>query len=386
MQNTKANQFLICSISLIAAIGWIWALKLHADAGKSRETRNESVATSSRKRSRAEVSTTSTQSLAKLASSSRSAKLFADLAGIAASAKAGEPNEALLAACEQTMRDPDFVRRSRDFCLLLEIMRPEDAVRMHENFVAMHQEGRDFGMEYGAFATRWGEVDPSGALDYFLQENPVKLPNYDMEKIARSWGTADPESALRWMDEHPEIATSKDGWSSVLKGWFRTDPDTATKYLFSKDLPPRQILETTRYAFVEKLFSSGLDDAATWLAGIEDQGIGHSAALHAWGDSMSHLTELSPEKAASAWGKVGDQPWMRFGNFVSFDNMVTKGGSNQQAAVAFLNGLQDNWPIDQAAAQFKRWYEMDQNAVTNWLGKAPETEFSNAMREAVANP
>lgn len=384
--NMKSQRLLISLLSVAAVSGWIWALKLHNEKSSTEEERTQVDPSTTRKSSRTEIPKTSTQSLAKLASSTRSAQLYSDLARIAASAEPGSPNEALLRACEQTMMDPDFVRRGRDFGLLLEIMRPEDAARIHEQFIAMHQEGRGFGAEYGSFATRWGEVDPRGALTYLLQGDPNTLSVRDMESIARSWGTADPEAALRWMDENPDVATAKEGWASVLKGWFRNDPDAATTYLFSKNLPPQQIIETTRYGFVEKLFSTGLDDAAQWLSGLDQNQLGPVAARHAWVNSLSHLSELTPERAASAWGKLGSEPWMDFNNFVSFDRMVSKNGSNPEATAGFFRELQKTWPTDQAAAQFKRWQQMDQQAVSDWLSSAPDTEFTNAMRHALATP
>ncbi len=323
--------------------------------------------------------------MARLASSPRSAKLFAHLAEIAAEAVPGEPNEALLAACYQTLQDPDYVRRSRDFSLLLEMMRPEDAARIHERFIEMDQAGNGFGEEYGAFATRWGEVDPQGALTYLIGEEPTRLPAQDLEKIARSWGQADPAAALRWMDDHPEIANTRGGWASAIKGWIRTDPDAAAKYLFSHQIPQPQVMETIRYELVEKLYGGGLADAVDWLASLSEEGASGEAAAFAWNNSQGRLGALSPENAAMAWSRVGGRSWMNFRQFANFTEMIGRSNGNPGGVAGYLDALGTQWQSAEAAQKFKTWYQADQGGVKRWLNNAPQTAFTQAMKAAVAD-
>lgn len=383
MKNPFGQRILVPALVLTTVLGWGWAFTLKARFSSGVDPGGKNAGPAVRNQSRPADRSTSTLALSGLASSSRSAKLFAHLAEISADAMTGKPNEALLAACVQTLQDPDYVRRSRDFSLLLELMRPEDAIRIHEDFIAMDRAGKGFGEEYGAFATRWGEVDPQGALAYFLTEDPVRLPPQDMEKIARSWGQADPAAALKWMDEHPDIAASRGGWGSAIKGWFRTDPNAATNYLFSHDVPPQQIVDTVRYALVEKLFDGGLDDATHWLAGLPEHPLSEAAAAYAWNNSVGRLGALSPDNAASAWSRLADQPWMDFRQFTSFTNMVGRSSGNPDGIPGYLDALQNQWPADRAVEKFKVWYHADEAGVTQWLNNSPDTDYTRAIREAV---
>jgi len=363
-------------LAVVAAAGWGRSMEAEdAEEETAEATRPE------RRGTRGGGPRTTVDSLGRLATSARSARLFSSLEEIAAAGRPGEVNESLVKAYRQTMADPDYVRRVRDFGLLLELMRPEDAERMHHEFVMLHQEGKGFDFEYGAFATRWGEIDPEGALGFFTSQNPVRIPPHDLEKIAKGWGETDPQAALRWMDANPEMADARDGRPSVVKGWFRQDPEGATAYLMSGAMPGAQVDEAVRYGLVERLYSHGFEDAGRWLASLPDTELGNNAAAWAWRSSQDRLSQLSPENAARLWSSVGHREWMDFPQFLRFSSMVSRGDANPNGVAGFFDALAGEWAVDDAAAQFSRWRQKHPNEVDALLSSAPDSEFLRAVAD-----
>jgi hypothetical protein len=145
------------------------------------------------------------------------ARLLASFAEIEAGAVPGKPNEKLLHACRGALMDANLQRRERNYSLLLQLMRPEDGPALHELFLELHREGRAYG-DYKTFASRWGEVDAAGALEYLDKQVPRVLPPPDFRAVVRGWGQKDPAAALKWMNDHPEMAQENDGRSAVVEG------------------------------------------------------------------------------------------------------------------------------------------------------------------------
>lgn len=360
-----------------AAGGWVWAFTLKAGNAHARTDAGNDGA-GGRASLRAGERHAGKAPLASLLPTDRSARLLARIDGIVASARPGETNERLISACKETLLDSDHNRRQRDFALLIDLLRPEDAAAMHEAFLALHREGRGFGHEYSAFATRWGEVDPVGALDYLAAERPLRMPTPDFANIVRGWAQTDPQAALAWMKEHPDLAASKEGWSAVINGWMRNDPKAATDYLLGADLPPNQLYQSVSYAAVEMQFSGGVEQAVDWIASLPDDGLLGGAAGAAWRATAFNHSELPYDTAADVWSRVGGEPWMRFEQFEHFSGMVSGARVNDRGVEGFLETLHTRWPEDRIAGTFANWAKAQPDHVSRWLANAPDGAFKDA--------
>lgn len=366
---------------LLAVAGWSWAFMLRGEVARQKASESGAEAAAAGK-SRGRGGERD-GSIAALLPTGRSSRLLAGIEDIAGAARPGEVNAKLIAACRQTLMDPEFSRRQRDFMLLVDLMRPEDAAALHETFLELHRQGRGFGPEYGAFAYRWGEIDASGALEFLTREEPLRLPAGDLGNIVRGWAQIDPPAALRWMDEHPEIAESREGWSSAVNGWLRSDSAAATAYLLEKKLPRDQTMQSVRYGAIEKLYSTGAEDALDWIAAFPDDEDFNLASRMAWHATAGELREMSYEDAASAWSRVGNESWMTFDDFARFSGTTAYARVNAEGEDGFLTALAESWPADKAAAQFERWQQTQPDRVAVWLAQFPDHPYAAEIRRVL---
>jgi hypothetical protein len=373
---TENYSFLVIPLLILLALGgWGWAFMLRGEVARQKESGGEAAATGKSRGRGGERH----GSIAALLPTGRSARLLAGFEDIAGAARPGEVNDKLIAACRQTLLDPEFSRRQRDFMLLVDLMRPEDAAALHETFLELHRQGRGFGPEYGAFAYRWGEIDAEGALEFLTREEPLRLPAGDLGNIVRGWAQIDPLAALRWMDEHPDIAESREGWSSAVNGWLRSDNEAATAYLLQKNLPREQTVQSVRYGAIEKLYSTGAEDALDWIAAFPDDEDFNLASRVAWHATVGELREMSYEDAASAWSRVGGEPWMTFDDFARFSGTTAFARVNAEGEDGFLAALQKSWPAEKAAAQFERWQQTQPDHVSRWLARFPDHPYAQEI-------
>lgn len=370
-------------LALFAVAGWGWALKLHVGGDGGIPSSRTSAGVPQRQPLRApdaERSTT-TKPIARLLPTNRSARLFARLNLIAGSAQDGQTNRELTTAATETLRDPDATRRSRDLVLLLDLMRPEDAVAMHEVFAALHREGLAYPGEYAAFAARWGEIDAAGALQYLGGDDPSRIPARDYQNIIRGWAETDIAAATSWLDAHPELAGDHDGWRSAISGWMTTDMDGATAELLRRNFPPDQEARVVTEVARMRLFEGGIEQAATWLAGLPAAGGLGGAASQAWNSLLPGLEELPYDRAASVWSQVAKSEWVSFGQFIDYTSTVSRGRSKEQDADVFYQELSDRWSPELIRASFGRWAAADPERVSSWLGQVPRGAFASAAAE-----
>lgn len=369
----------VAVLMLVACSGWVvaWnASRGKAEAGveaKGRESGRES--RTGRSREGRNPSATG------VVKDSETAKLLANLAEIDAAGESGKVNAKLIQACRGALTDGNRERRGRNYSLLLQLMRPEDAPALHELFLDLHREGRTFD-EYKPFATRWGEVDPAGAMKYLTSEVPMRLPRDDFRAIARGWGQSDPETALNWMNQNPDLANGLGGRSAILEGWVRENTSEALKWLEGNksSLEPREYFESVRVAFSEQIVGSqsGATDAVAWLAKLPDDGMNGPAAAYAWGTIAWSFGEMPYDKAAAIWAQVGDKPWMDFRQFAGFSNGAANSRVADQGMEGFLNALEKTWPEEKITEQFVRWSMEDGEGTAAWLENAPAGAVTNA--------
>ncbi|HEY8960556.1 MAG TPA: hypothetical protein VIM57_00015, partial [Luteolibacter sp.] len=237
--------------------------------------------------------------MARLVTDAPFGRLLASLSEISSAARPGEPNQKLLDACRKALTNADAERRRRDFYLLMELMRPEDAAAMHRQFLELHREGRGFAPEYATFAHRWGEIDGQGALDYMLAEKPFRLPPPDFQYLIRGWGTKDPGAALDWLKGHPDLNTSMNGRFALLEGWIRDDPASATRWMVSENMSPNELVRCVSGGTLQQLYGPGLTEAAKWLSELPDDGGPMSTAARVgWRSIQIQLNQLSYDQAS----------------------------------------------------------------------------------------
>ena len=156
----------LCIIGFtLAAAGWFQALKQEGPSAAAGDVSARDGAWSTKAGARGTGSAD-----AKIMSDPRSIRLVELMEEMDQSAEAGQPNPAFIKATELTLNDSLFQRRQRDFRMLMEKMRPEDAEAIHRHFKALEREGRYFGLSpIGRIArptknrfTIWRTSSPAG--------------------------------------------------------------------------------------------------------------------------------------------------------------------------------------------------------------------------------
>ncbi len=375
-----ASLWIHLSLLLLAVTGWSWALVQRFEANDSDTAAVPASAPKATQRHRRPEAA----SLSSVMTNPRTADLLARFDEILAEAQPGEPNQALIDACEAALIDRDFESRIRDLAFLIEALRPEDAPALHELFLKLHrEEGRGFPLEYEVFARCWGQIDPEGALDYLAQEEPLRMPPQDVRNILNGWAERDPGAALQWLTEHPEQSGALPG---VISGWFRYDQDAATTYLTSEQLGSRQVHECIRECANAILYDRGATSSVEWLASLPEESPYGDAASLAWNLTSFNYNELTSDKAAEVWQQVGNKPWITPEQFYRFTHSVGNARANPEGMQGVVESLSQTWPVEQAVQQFQRWSHEDPDLIQRWLAGAPETEWVAQIREAVPVP
>jgi len=317
-----------------------------------------------------------------LVSDPRSQRLVAWMNEMGASAEPGKPNPAFVKAAATTLDDSLFHRRQRDFRLLMEKLRPEDALAIHDHFKSLERDGRYFGEEYAAFAMRWGQIAGKDALDEWLQFGPADRSPGNLTNLMTGWGTAEPEKALAWVEEHQGEFGPMNPYRPLLVGWLNSDPMAATAWLQSAKIDSRQIVDCVGGAMLDKVYSDGLEGASEWLASLPDNSDELATAAHfGWLSNVQHMRNLDPQKAANAWSKVGGQSWMTGGDFKRFCDAVAEG--NGGSLDGFAEDLGKAWPSGEVSAQFERWAATNVATASDVLKSLPPSALRDAGMEGL---
>lgn len=368
----------LCIIGFtLAAAGWFQALKQEGPSTTAGDVSARNGASSTKAGARRTGSAD-----AKIMSDPRSIRLVELMEEMDQSAEAGQPNPAFIKATELTLNDSLFQRRQRDFRMLMEKMRPEDAEAIHRHFKALEREGRYFGPEYGAFAMRWGQLDGESALANWADRPPHEKSVHDLSNFVTGWATEDAEEALGWIEGNKELLGDVNAYPHLLAGWLVKDPVAATAWLTNGKLDPRQYRQCVQAGVLDKIYSDGLDGASEWLASLPDNSEELSTASKVgWATHIAHLGNLDPDLAATTWSKVGSQPWMGPEDFQRFCGSVA--GGNQGSLESFAEQLSKSWPEAEASAQFSRWTEQNPAAVGALLSQLPPSGVRQAGIEGM---
>jgi hypothetical protein len=318
----------------------------------------------------------------KLASDPRSIRLIELMGTLDGEAEGGKPNPAFVKAAVLTLEDSLFHRRQRDFRLLMEKMRPEDARAIHEHFLALERKGRYFGPEYEAFAMRWGQVDGEGAMAFWTAREPFDLKPHDMVNLVTGWANSDPEKALAWIEGHQDLLGPANAYRPLVVGWLAKDAVAASTWLSHAKLTTQQYVDCVNGAALDKVYSDGVEGASEWLASLpeDDDHLGVAAKV-GWMSNIGRLGNLDPGLAAGAWSKVGSKAWMSANDFQMFCNSVANG--NGGSLESFAEQLSTKWPAAEAGSQFARWTESNPEMVGSILATLPASGIRDAGVEAM---
>ncbi len=374
----RKSNLVIPALALFAAAGWGWGIYQTVGTPRSANAADGPVK-AARTSTRHEARPTSISSLLPTA---RSARLFNSLDEIAGEAKGGV-NKKLMAAMRTTLADNDPTRRSRDFAILLDLMRPEDAFAVHDLFLELHRDGQTLG-EYAPFANRWGQIDGAGALESLMNEQPMRLPPQDFRNIIIGWSTNDPQSALAWMKEHPDVPGSRNNFDAVIQGWINLDRDAATRFLIDQPLSMNDRVRATRNAADEILSGSGIDATVDWLTSFPPTGENTVAATAALDAIGWRLNELPYDKAANAWTSLSEKSIGRIDQLERFANASGSARQATNGSRGFIDALATTWPVEQATTRFTAWSQQDPERVNNFLNQYADSDYIQQIREQLA--
>lgn len=384
MKSRSYPGWLVGVLSLVAAGGWLvaWNTGKTAGGGSSREEESRLSRAGGRTREERPISP------ATFIADGDTARLLSGFEAIHAGAEPGKVNEKLVRACRGVLLDANPQRRSRNYSLLLQLMRPEDGHALHEQFLELHREGKTYD-EYKTLAGRWGEVDAAGAINYLSSQVPLVFPGDDFRAIAGGWARTDPQAALAWVDANPEMARQMNAKATVIEGWIREDQQAALKWMDRNlaTMEPADYVNTVRLAFGVQVnaSSTSVESAVDWLNSLPKTDFSGQASLFAWDSIQWSMGEMPYDKAAAVWAKVGGQEWMRFDQFAGFSGAISRNRVADQGMEGFLGALEKTWPAEQITSQFNRWTAENPEQTLGWLSEAPPSPVTKAaIRGAVA--
>ncbi len=320
----------------------------------------------------------------------RTRTLLEELHSINQSAVPGQVHEPFQNKAWEVLFDNDASRRSRNFGLLLDILRPEDGVALHVLFNKMHQEGRDFPDEYARFAGRWGEVDGAGALQYYFVDAKSPPAPADVHNVLKGWAQMNPQAALDWAiankelvagKPHPGFGPQDDPVNGVLRGWARTDLAAATAAMKAQFPDPAKREQAINTLYVESLFGTGLEPTLEWIKqlpdGPDDPNLGGRSALQ---NLFRRIRDAGtpPDQAVANLVSVAGQPW--FG----IEDMMGISHTFRRNAADFANALGSPDAQSILQTKFETWSGQNPDAMGTWLNNNQGTAVYDHGASALA--
>ena len=353
-------------IPLAGLCGWIVAWRMweqRDELAEKQKPRVVSVLSESRSRQTAPAEVPGPE-IPMMTKDKRTLEFLENLSVINAAAKPGSLNAQYLKAGEKVLLDSNSERRARNFGLLMEHLRPEDALPMHEALLAMHRQGRPYE-EYRLFATKWGEVDGKGAMDYYKSNPDSKLSPRDIQDILKGWGQSAPLDALTWIGANPDTAKDLAPASAVVRGWSGEDPEAATAWLLANSTSPQIAAMGVSGIMEEQLYGKGIHAAGEWLARLPDTDDANAAARAGWISVQRRLDRLSAEDAGDLWRTLGNKSWMGWNEFQNFTRTIANANGNSENE--FLNAAASKGGAEGITSQFERWTASDPELTSQWL-------------------
>ena len=222
--------------------------------------------------------------------------------------------------------DPIHHRSHKAILDLLEFLTPENAERVRNLFFEYDKKGVGLDFAWSAFWTRWGEIDPLGALNFALSQKDLleRAGHPHLQNIMRGWSAVDPVAAQRWLREHPQVPHYKWLVSALAANWAVTNASDATAFVLSLPLD-ENILQNSLGEIAETLRKvSGPERVEAWFAGLDDR-----AKPLAFNHAASRIKDGNIEKTKSWFASQADKPWRDDRYYLDF---VQRYGAQDPAA------------------------------------------------------
>ena len=228
--------------------------------------------------------------------------------------------------------------------------------------------------------TRWGKVDPAGALAY-VGELDYRKAGGDAATIIASLAAQDPQQAIEWLGD-PDNKLVNQPWlgqilaGSITKEWVRHDPEAALEWAMT--LPKNQ--QTGAFGGVLGTIAATDPQRASKLAAELPEGdsrrdvIGQIA--RSWGETdpgeaMGWASRLEGDERNRAMGEA-------LGSWAQSDPDAAAGFVDQLAEEERSEGM-----LDRVASN---WARRDPAEAATWLGsKAESADKADAMGDVMWN-
>ena len=203
------------------------------------------------------------------------------------------PQEKLLSAVKEALREADPVRSHFLFARLMEELSPDSAPEI-----------------------------------YAMLRSNLRGPEQQeyLRMLAHRWGTMDPERAMKELTEHG--ASTKSGTAAVLAGWVSKSQEEAIKWLEGVKSPDKNILQMS---LISSLARTDSNMASTYATSLENPKDKHQAAR----SIFDEILRSGGTAAAEAWMKSLPDPEMKRGAFTSLTDQALAAGDLTRA-VALL--------------------------------------------------
>ena len=125
--------------------------------------------------------------------------------------------------------------------------------------------------EAGDFFAEWAREDPSRAAAAALDHIRFTGRDHALSETIAAWGGRDPAAALAWLGENTDGLTEAQNVAltrELLGAWSDSDPAAAAAQLLKVDDP--KAFDGAARAVLFDWAAISMDDAATWVAGVED--------------------------------------------------------------------------------------------------------------------
>ncbi len=267
----------------------------------------------------------------------------------------------IAALAEQSVRDPNPIKRRLAFGRLLESLSPDNALEIREQLVASGANGeqwRDFNYSWGAMAG----ID---AVNF-----AASSPEPDLDASLTGWASANPEDAIAFLDNLPEgMRENRSRYAeSVVSGLADQDPSAAAELVFSlaadEGVPGEKLMSLIAS---KALRSTGIESSAAWSESLPDGPL-KAAAM----DRVADLYVKSDPEAAAGWAEgFADQDYA-----ARVIEEVGDGWARRDpvAAVSWLENLPEGrGQVTGLSSVFGDWEDRDPVAASEHLLSMPQS-------------
>jgi len=267
----------------------------------------------------------------------------------------------IAALAEQSVRDPNPIKRRLAFSRLLESLTPDNALDIREQLVASGASGdqwRDFNYSWGAMAG----ID---AVNF-----AASSPEPDLDASLTGWASANPDDAIAFLNNLPEgMRENRSRFAeSVVSGLADRDPSAASDLVFSlaadEGVPGEKLMSLIAS---KALRSTGLESSAAWSESLPDGPL-KAAAM----DRVADLYVKRDPEAAAEWAEgFADQDYA-----ARVIEEVGDGWARRDpvAAVSWLENLPEGrGQVTGLSSVFGDWEDRDPVAASEHLLSMPQS-------------